>query len=118
MENIKKLTVLIVEPDKEPYQKIIKDDLKELQEIVGGPIEAVELSDSACIFCNENGNIIKLPLNRCVGNDIIAGTFLIVGQRAGCEEISSLSKEDIELYSGKFKKVESFSQILYRIQMW
>lgn len=118
MENIKKLTVLIIEQDKEPYQKIIKDDLKELQEVVVGPIEAVELSNSACIFCNENSKLINLLLNRCVGNDIIAGTFLIVRQRNDCEETSSLSKEDIELYSGKFKNVKTFIQNLYRVQMW
>ena len=75
------INVLIVEPNELPYEKEIPNTLEAKQEIVGGSIECTSLldDDSVSIICNEEGKINGLPLNRCIGHDIIAGTFIIAG---------------------------------------
>lgn len=78
----KEIRVLIVEHDKAPVEKVIKNELEALQEIVGGYIECLPLDDETTIICNEEGKINGLPLNRPLYTDdgkmydIIAGTFI------------------------------------------
>lgn len=99
-----KIRVLIVEPNKEPYVKIIENTLKNLQEIVGGLIEIVELNYNVNIICNEEGKMTGLPLNRVIKYDVIVGTFIITGQYNG--ETISLSKQQIS----KCKKIFSLAK--------
>ena len=96
-----KIRVLIVEPNKEPYQKKIPHTLKDMQKVVGGLIEIVELEYNVELICNEEGKIYNLPMNRAIQNDIIAGTFFIAGQHNG--ETISLSKKQIKKYKKMFK---------------
>ena len=98
---MKKIRALIVEPGKEPKQIKIEHTLKSLQSIVGGLIEFVELEHNVDLICNEEGKLQRLKLNRCIGNDIIAGTFIIVGQHYG--ETISLSRKQIKKYKNIFK---------------
>ena len=81
-----KMTVLVVEPGKEPYLKEIDPGLHSLQAEVGGDIAATyPFSDPVGLVCNDEGKLIGLELNRGLrdedGNlyDIMAGTFLVVG---------------------------------------
>ena len=74
-----KIKCLVVEPDKKPSIQVIDNTLEAKQELVGGLIEVVHLSDTADLICNDEGKLIGLPANRIVGNDVIAGTFLVVG---------------------------------------
>lgn len=98
------IDVLIVEPNKLPYKETIKNDLETKQKIVGGLIEVTSLldDDSVDIICNEEGKILGLPLNRDVGYDIIAGTFIIAGTADDEGEFTSLSEEQIEKYKEVF----------------
>lgn len=96
-----KIRILVVEPNKEPYVLKVEHTLKNLQQIVGGLIEFVELEPNADLICNEEGKINGLELNRIVGNDIIAGTFFIAGQHQG--ETISLSRKQIKKYKAIFK---------------
>ena len=90
-----KIRILIVEPDKEPYKKKIPHTLKDMQKVVGGLIEIVELEYNVELICNEEGKIYNLPMNRAIQNDIIAG------QHNG--ETISLSKKQIKKYKKMFK---------------
>ena len=72
-----KIRILIVEPNKEPRQAKIEHTLHDLQSIVGGLIEYVELEYNVDLICNEEGKIDNLELNRFITNDIIAGTFIL-----------------------------------------
>jgi len=108
-----KISVLVVEPGKEPYTKEISDSLESLQSEVGGYIETVyPFDEPVAIICNEEGKIQGLPLNRALrdddGNmfDIVAGTMLIVG--LGDENFDSLSPELSKQFSELFKEPESF----------
>lgn len=110
------ITVLIVEPLKEPYIKMISNRLKALQNEVGGNIEAIfPFDDLSSIVLNSDGKFRELAPNRalydCEGQlcDVIAGTFLILGT-AG-EDFCSLSEEQVMKYMEKYKVPERFSYI-------
>lgn len=96
---MKKLKILIIEPNKEPYKIKIEYTLKNLQKLVGGLIDIVELENNVDLICNDEGKTLGLPLNRITKYDIIAGTFLITGHHDG--ETISLSKKQIR----KYKKI-------------
>ena len=82
------LTVLKVEPGKAPEEVTIPNTLDAMQQMVGGYIEVVYLED-ACLVCNEDGKLIGLDGNRRVGNDIIAGTFFLVGDQGDGVQLAS-----------------------------
>ena len=96
-----KIRILVVEPNKEPYKKKIPHTLENMQRVVGGLIEFVELEYNVDLICNEEGKIYNLPMNRAIQNDIVAGTFFIAGQYNG--ETISLSKKQIKRYKDIFK---------------
>lgn len=82
----KTIKVLVVEPMKPCEVREISDDLKSLQDIVGGKIEMVTpFTEPAAIICNAEGKNLDMPPNRllcdCHGvpYDILCGTFLIAG---------------------------------------
>ncbi|MFR5509145.1 MAG: DUF3846 domain-containing protein [Clostridia bacterium] len=116
-----KIRILIVEPNKEPYQKRINHTLEDMQKVVGGLIEFVELEHNVDLICNEEGKIYNLPMNRAIQNDIIAGTFFIAGQHNG--ETISLSKKQIKKYKKVFrlnqdellKRILEYSNIVFKI---
>lgn len=96
-----KIRVLIVEPNKEPYQKRINHTLEDMQNVVGGLLEYIELEHNVDLIYNEEGKIYNLQMNRAIQNDIIAGTFFIAGQHKG--ETISLSKKQIKKYKKIFR---------------
>src|SRR5699024_10169785 len=111
-----KMTVLVVEPRKEPYLKEIDPGLHSLQAEVGGDITAsYPFSDPVGLVCNDEGKLIGLELNRGLrdeeGNlyDIMAGTFLVVG--LGPESFASLPPDMIQKYTEQFKRPELFASI-------
>lgn len=99
------IRVLIVEPNKLPYEKVIPNRLKDKQDIVGGLIEyaRIDNDEKSLLICNEEGKLIGLDWNREIGhNDVIAGTFLIVGDDPNIGEDRSLTDEQIEKYKKRF----------------
>lgn len=57
---------------------VVNDDLKEMQKIVGGYLEAV-YHRGYTLWCNEDGIGLGLPFNRWVGDHAIHGTFFVTG---------------------------------------
>ena len=107
------MRVLAVEPMKAPRVTEIGDELEDLQNAVGGPIETVyPFEDEAVILCNEEGKLEGLELNRSLRDadggicDIIAGTFLIAGLNE--DGFTSLTPEQIETYTEQFCSPEFF----------
>ena len=96
-----KIRILVVEPFKEPYQIRIEHTLKNLQRIVGGYIEILQLDYNTDLVCNDEGKINRLPLNRFIDYDIIAGTFIIAGHKDS--ETISLSRKQIKKYKEVFR---------------
>ena len=101
------IRVLIVEPNKLTYEKIIPNRLTDKQDIVGGLIEytRVDNDERTLLICNEEGKLLGLDWNREIGNkDVIAGTFLLVGDDPDIGEDRSLTDEQVEKYKKRFGK--------------
>lgn len=100
------IDVVIVKPLQQPFHTKIENDLAPLQQQVNGYIQVVApLDDNALLVCNEEGKIKGLPLNRAVGNDIIAGNFIIVGDD-GQGNFCSLTDKQIDKYKDKFNDID------------
>jgi hypothetical protein len=101
------MRILIIEPQKVPYEKEIDKNFRVMQSIVGGLIQAVDLDKNTSLVCNEEGKLIGLEGNRRVGGDIIAGTFFLCGfNEEG--EFTSTNDEQIIKYSERFKEPEHY----------
>ena len=110
------MKVLIVEPIKAPYVKEIRGDLKSMQTIVGGLIEAIYPFDDPeiALICNDEGKILGLPYNRALRDedgriyDVIAGTFFLCRARAGCEHFEGLTEGQVNFCKDRFKFPEIY----------
>lgn len=115
------IKVLVVEPNKLPYEKVISNRLRDKQQIVDGYIEYVRLleDDSVVLICNEEGKINGSEYNRDIGYDIIAGTFIIARECADDGEDRSLTDEQIEKYKERFNQesIEKTNQKILSIIM-
>ena len=108
-----KMTVLVVEPLKEPYVKQIDPGYKSMQAEVDGTFQAIyPYNDPVALVCNDEGKLLGMDLNRGLRDDtgslydIVAGTFLVVG--LGEEDFASLSPELIQKYTEQFRAPELF----------
>lgn len=109
-----KSKVLLVEPGRYPKVVEMSMELKDLQEAVGGYIEATYPfeDEMACVICNEEGKINGMELNRGLydkhGNieDIIAGPFIVAGLHF--EGFGSLTEEQLKKFEAQFHQPEGF----------
>ena len=105
----KYIRVLIVEPMEPPRVETIPNTLEAKQAIVGGLIEAIyPYSENVAIVCNDEGKLIGLPLNRRIGHDIIAGSFIVCGTDDRTSSFSSLTDEQVKRYQEKFSPIEIY----------
>lgn len=110
------MKILVIEPLKAPYVKEIDGKLETMQSIVGGLIQAIYPFDhpEIALICNDEGKLMGLPPNRALfdkdGNivDIIAGTFFLCSAPADSENFKSLTDEQIEQYTERFKNIEIY----------
>ena len=98
------ITILKIEPHKEPEVITIPNTLESLQGLVGGYLEGLGLSPTVHMLLNEEGKLEGLEPNRRFNNDILVGTILIVGRDG--EELTSLTAEQIQEYTNRFKTPE------------
>ena len=110
------MNVLMVEPDKAPYEMQIGDDLRSMQALVGGHLEAVyPFEQPVVLICNEHGKQDGLPLNRALRDadgdiyDIVAGSFFIVG--LGESDFTDLPHELAEQFAERFRQPEMFMRV-------
>jgi len=87
------MKIVIKEPDNKPYIKDIEDKLEVWQNIVGGFIEVVNLTNTILIVCNDEGKIKGLNMYFTWRNDIIVGTVCFVGDDG--EEFRGLTENEI-----------------------
>ena len=86
---MRKFRAIIKRPG-EPYGHMtsVNDSLADLQSIVGGPIEVVNLGAGVLLICNEEGKLSGLEHNFILPGDIIVGTVIICG--AGEEDFEDI----------------------------
>lgn len=108
-----KLTVLVVEPMKQPYAAQVPDRLGDLQALVGGDIEAVyPFDEPVALVCHSEGKLLGLSPNRVLTDehgvpyDLVRGTFFLVGVRDG--NFTSLTGEQIRRYQDKYSREMAF----------
>nr|MCR5718621.1 DUF3846 domain-containing protein [Oscillospiraceae bacterium] len=63
------------------YTAEIRDRLEAKQSVVGGLIEPVYFDRDGEVFayCNDEGLLEQLPINRKLGTELIVGTLMIAG---------------------------------------
>ena len=112
------MQVVIVEPKKKPVVQDIDSDLKSMQKIVGGPIEAVyPFDEPVALICNEEGKLLNLPLNRALrddeGNvyDIISGTFFVCAAPPDSDRFVGLTDQQVKTYMEQFAMPEMFLDV-------
>ena len=109
------ITVLKVEPGKNPCVTILENKLEKLQEAVSigapfpGLIELFGIDDNVSILCNEEGKLIGLEPNRRFCGDVLCGVFYVVGDD---EEgnLTSLSPGMTDKYSKLFATPDCISE--------
>jgi hypothetical protein len=108
-----KIQVVIVEPLKKPYKKIIANALDDKEKIVGGYTEKIIIGKTATgarigIVVNEEGKLQGLPLNRrLIGLDDLVGTFFITAYNMIGDNIS-LNDEEAEKMIKLFSTMEVY----------
>ena len=114
------LSVLKIAPGQYPQQVEIDNDLKALQQAVGGSIGAsYPFADPVAIVYNDDGKLMGLPLNRALRDengqmyDAVAGDFLVVG--LGEEDFASLTPELTKKYEEHFHQPEAFIKLGKRL---
>ncbi len=112
----KKITVVIVEPEKPAKRKIISSYLGAMQKIVDGYVELWYPFDDSdvCIVCNEDGKYTGLKPNRAIYDgfgkllDVICGTFFICRVTEG-GALDSLTEDEIRMFTKLYKTPEEIS---------
>ncbi|WP_409967402.1 DUF3846 domain-containing protein [Bengtsoniella intestinalis] len=110
------MRVLLVEPKQVPKVVDIGEDLKAMQEVVGGIIQVVYpfKNPDVAVVCHDEGKVIGMPLNRGLRGedgkvyDIISGTFFVCGAPVDGEDFVSLTEEQVATYSQWFATPEQF----------
>lgn len=108
------IRVLMVEPLAAPKEVYLLNYIKLINTIVSNSnyytcnAELLIVEDGVGILRNEEGTLLNLKGNRCVGNEIIAGTFIVVGiDKNG--NFKSLTDEQVSRYSDRFKEIEEYT---------
>lgn len=105
--------IVVVEPNKAPYKKTIKNDLDSMKAIVGGWIEHVTIGErrngaKLGIILNEEGKLIGLPFNRrIIGFDDLVGTFFLTAHNLEGDTIS-LTEEEANHFIGCFTPIQVY----------
>ena len=107
------ITILVVEPGRKPRQVTMEHTLENLQETVGGYIQAIYPWEDAALVCCDDGIALGMPFNRYVQEyeyGPILGTFFICG--LGYEDFISLTEEQLEKYAQRF----AMAEMLFRVE--
>lgn len=108
------MKVLFVEPGKAPVEKEIARTLGAMQKMVGRTVQAIyPFDDPVALLCNDDGKLLGLPMNRALheSGDIICGPFAIVGAPPGVNNFTSLTDQQIQRYTKRFRSPEQFLSI-------
>jgi hypothetical protein len=95
------IDVLFAPVGKPVERRTVNNDLKTLQELVGGNIEIVAMGFDVVLVCSEEGKLHKRPPNRPCGLDVICGDFFVCALGEG-EEFVSLRDTQFTYYEQIF----------------
>lgn len=96
------INVVVIARGKAPYMTTITNKLECYQSIVSGNIEVVPVSDHTVILCDDEGKLKGKPANRYFKNDVICGTFIIIGTDG--KNLRSLTSQEAKDTQMRFSK--------------
>ena len=109
------MRILVIEPERRPELREINGSLKEMQDIVGGLIQAIfPFEEPVALVCNDDGKFDDLPANRALRDkngqiyDIVFGIFFLCGAPPDSDCFTSLTEEQAERYRKLFYTPELF----------
>ncbi|MDL2273297.1 DUF3846 domain-containing protein [Oscillospiraceae bacterium OttesenSCG-928-G22] len=110
------MRILTIKPLSPPVAETISGDLKSMQAVVGGSIQAIyPFEEPVALICHEEGKLIGLPLNRALRHpatgeiyDVIAGTFFLCAAPPDADDFVGLSDAQIAAYTAKFSRPEIY----------
>lgn len=112
------MKILVVEPGQTPRTVEIGGTLREMQDMVGGLIQAVyPFAEPVALVCNDEGKLLGLPLNRVLRlpetgeiYDVIAGTFFLCGAPPDSDRFVGLTEDQLSRYAQRFRVPEFFGK--------
>ena len=103
------MRVVIKKAGQMPEVKDIKNELKSLQEIVGGNIECFKVFDGILCICNEDGKALGLMPNFIYGSDIICGDVFFCSEDR-CD-FNSLIEPEIKFIMNIMTRIEKVRRL-------
>ena len=104
IEKYSRISVLILEPDKQPYEKNMICELYDYSEEVDGYIdETYPFNDTAVALTNMSGETSGLPFNRTINGQDYYGTIIIANTNDS-DNIISLTEQQKAEYLEMFKQ--------------
>ena len=117
------IRVLLVEPGEHPRLVTVAHTLENLQELVGGSIQAVfPFPEPVAVVCDDEGKFKGYVPNRALVDeegepyDIIAGTFFVCGLTV--DNFTSISNELEKQFRERFYWPEMFMRTLEGQILW
>ena len=117
------IRVLLIEPGEHPRLVTVEHTLENLQELVGGTIQAVyPVPEPVAVICDDDGKFKGYVPNRALVDeegepyDIVVGTFFICG--LGKDNFASISDELARQFTERFFWPEMFMRTLEGQILW
>ena len=112
------IKVVIVKPHEPAYEAVIKNDLYELQQIVGGWIEITyPFDEDVCVIGNDEAKLIGMEGTLSINDSIYCGPVIIVGDDYENGVFKSLTDEQIKFYTDMFSIPENIDQAAIEADM-
>nr|WP_275951918.1 DUF3848 domain-containing protein [Intestinimonas butyriciproducens] len=108
------IPVLLLEPGRVAKPTLVNNTLADIQQLIGGNIEAISLPDGGTLLCNEEGKFLSLPQNRAIKDDrgkvldVLVGTCLICGTKDG--DFTGLTPDQMKHYKKEFQHPQKIFQ--------
>ena len=98
------MRAIVKEPGRMPAIRNVSNELRALQDIVGGNIETLTFDTNCVAICNEEGRIRGMAPNICFCGVDFVGPVIFVG--ADGEEFTDLSQEQAAFLIWELTKAE------------
>ena len=104
---IEKLNIrlLIVESDKEPYEKTVRNRLDKFRQIIGNDnIEVIVFDEDTLLIFDADAFVNNVKVNRILSDSYkIRGTFILTGNNEKEQDFKDITDEQITEYKNLFR---------------
>ena len=104
---IEKLNIrlLIVESDKEPYEKTVRNRLDKFRQIIGNDnIEVIVFDEDTLLIFDADAFVNNVEVNRILSDGYkIRGTFILTGNNEKEQDFKDITDEQIAEYKNLFR---------------